>query len=160
MSVIETIGDLSFIRLSVKDKDLYAQVLALRNILRVKRGYSYEYMIDGDDSDSAVIFLLTRNGIPVCTGRYLKTLEGYELGKLATESGSQGQGYGTLITQKVSDICQKLLQPGEITYLIVFMDLIKMYEERIGFKTLGDPFIEFGTKWQKMVYVGADVERL
>ena len=160
MSVVETIGDLSLIRLSIKDKDLYAQVLALRNILRVKRGYSYEDMINGDDNEGAAIYLLTRNGIPVATGRAVKTSEGYYLGKLATESGSQGQGYGTLISKRICEIYQKLLQPGEIAYLFAFMDLIKMYEEKIGFKTLGDPFIEDGTKLQKMVYVGADVERL
>jgi predicted GNAT family N-acyltransferase len=160
MSLIETSEHLSFIRLSSNDTDLYAQVLSLRNIFRVKRGFSYHSMVESDDSKGTDIYLLTRNGIPTATARSVKTPEGYRIGMVATDLGSQGRGYATLIMKRLILICLELLQPGEIIYLSAVLDKINMYE-RLGFKAVGDVFImKEGNKFQKMIYIGTEIERL
>ena len=102
---------------------------------------------DGKD-DEATHYLLYYDGQPIGTARWRPTPKGIKLERFALLPKFRNQRTGSKLLDK---IMVNVLETGQPIYLHSQEKAVTYYE-RVGFKVIGEAFIEAGLKHYKMEY--------
>ncbi|MDP6907802.1 MAG: GNAT family N-acetyltransferase [Candidatus Marinimicrobia bacterium] len=130
----------------VKTEEDYNRVLTIRRTVFIEEQNVPESLeIENEDESFHVLALC--GDMPVGTGRWRKTSEGYKLERFAVLKEFRTKGIGRDIVKFVLDQI-----PSEDTiYLHAQESVIKFYKD-LGFTIIGSTFIEADIVHAKMVY--------
>ncbi|MDR3090922.1 MAG: GNAT family N-acetyltransferase [Clostridiales bacterium] len=126
--------------------DLSGVYAIRREVFTEEQGIAEELDADGSD-DGALHVLARENGEPAGTGR-LKEIDGrYVIGRLAVRRDKRGIGIGDLIARLLIRRAWEL--GARRQYVHAQLQAAPFYE-KLGFKAVGEPYIEAGAKHVNM----------
>jgi predicted GNAT family N-acyltransferase len=126
--------------LEFKDKIRYVR----HNVFVIGQEVPENIEIDGKDENCYHI-LLTKNDIPIATGRMEK--DGH-IGRIAVLEEYRGMNFGTMIMNKLEEIA--ITNGIKKTYLNSQCRAIEFYL-KLGYEPVGDVFMEAGIEHRKMI---------
>ncbi|HJO21646.1 MAG TPA: GNAT family N-acetyltransferase [Candidatus Marinimicrobia bacterium] len=130
----------------VKTEEDYNRVLAIRRTVFIEEQNVPESLeIENEDESFHVLALY--GDMPVGTGRWRKTSEGYKLERFAVLKEFRTKGIGRDIVKFVLD----QIPSEDMIYLHAQESVIKFYKD-LGFTIIGSTFIEADIVHAKMVY--------
>jgi len=130
----------------VKTEEDYNRVLTIRRTVFIEEQNVPESLeIENEDESFHVLALC--GDMPVGTGRWRKTSEGYKLERFAVLKEFRTKGIGRDIVKFVLD----QIPSEDMIYLHAQESVIKFYKD-LGFTIIGSTFIEADIVHAKMVY--------
>ena len=130
----------------VKTEEDYKRVLTIRRTVFIEEQNVPESLeIENEDESFHVLALF--GNMPVGTGRWRKTSEGYKLERFAVLKEFRTKGIGRDIVKFVLD----QISSEDMIYLHAQESVIKFYKD-LGFTIIGSTFIEADIVHAKMVY--------
>ena len=130
----------------VKTEEDYKRVLTIRRTVFIEEQNVPESLeIENEDESFHVLALY--GDMPVGTGRWRKTSEGYKLERFAVLKEFRKKGIGRDIVKFVLD----QIPSEDMIYLHAQESVIKFYKD-LGFTIIGSTFIEADIVHAKMVY--------
>ena len=130
----------------VKTEEDYKRVLTIRRTVFIEEQNVPESLeIENEDESFHVLALF--GNMPVGTGRWRKTSEGYKLERFAVLKEFRTKGIGRDIVKFVLD----QISSEDMIYLHAQESVIKFYKD-LGFTIIGSTFIEADIVHAKMIY--------
>jgi len=130
----------------VKTEEDYKRVLTIRRTVFIEEQNVPESLEIENEDESFHVLSLSGN-MPVGTGRWRKTSEGYKLERFAVLKEFRKKGIGRDIVKFVLD----QIPSEDMIYLHAQESVIKFYKD-LGFTIIGSTFIEADIVHAKMVY--------
>ena len=130
----------------VKTEEDYKRVLTIRRTVFIEEQNVPESLeIENEDESFHVLALF--GNMPVGTGRWRKTSEGYKLERFAVLKEFRTKGIGRDIVKFVLD----QISSEDMIYLHAQESVVKFYKD-LGFTIIGSTFIEADIVHAKMIY--------
>ena len=130
----------------VKTEEDYNRVLTIRRTVFIDEQNVPE-SLEIENEDKSFHVLALSDDMPVGTGRWRKTSEGYKLERFAVLKEFRKKGIGRDIVKFILDH----IPSEDMIYLHAQESVIKFYKD-LGFTIIGSTFIEADIVHAKMVY--------
>lgn len=134
----------------VESNSDYQKVLKIREIVFVGEQKVPRHLEIDENEKMAIYFLGLSDDLPVTTGRVRAIEDGIKFERIATLPEHRGKSYGKQLMEFMQEFCIKDF-PGKEFYMYAQGGAISFYEQ-LGWKTIGEKFIEANIVHQKMIY--------
>ncbi len=121
-----------------------------RQVFQVEQGVPAQIEFDGIDDLAIHVIVYASDGknYPVATGRVYFDGETYRIGRVAVIKEERGKSYGDFAVRMLAN--KAFLAGAKEIHIDSQVTAIPFYE-RIGFRTLGEEFMEAGIRHRMMV---------
>lgn len=106
--------------------------------------------LDDVDYRSIHLFHQNREGRVDAYARIFETGATIHFGRVAVAKGSRGQGLGKVMVEQILDLCEQRF-PGWTIEIEAQEQVVGLYE-KLGFRTVSEPFVLASTPHVKMIF--------
>lgn len=134
------------------------RVLEFYNILKLRidtfivaQNRIYHELDDIDQNSYHIFFISEKTNEIYAYARVFLKKDSVSFGRVVTSEKIRGQGYGTMLMEKIIDFCEKEYAGKEIQ--IEAQEQVVRFYEKFGFKVVGERFIFEGSPHVEMRYI-------
>ncbi len=132
--------------------DLSDAYAVRKQVFTDEQGVDPKYDIDGTDKESFLLVAYEEEKVPIATGRLYIHGEDVFIGRVAVLKSFRGKGIGDFIMRL---LMQQAAEMGYETQKLSAQQDAKIFYDKLGFVTVGEPYEKAGILHVDMVHNGS-----